>query len=164
MKCQNKQEWENQPENVTTPSQIDSHLKQGAHLQLSFLKKPENRKRWEINYEYSWIQTQHLCEETLKSLGQFILGKKDKEVLTKAFKIMHDIKKVTWMFLDVSPQTTKRKELAIKFRGQKIKKGRIIFQWTIKFMAHWWLLSTLSLKNPPKTLNKPTVKTPGCTH
>lgn len=46
-----------------------------------------------------------------------------------AFKIMHDIKKVARALLDVSPQNTKRRELAIKFTGQKIKKkGKIIFQ------------------------------------
>lgn len=67
-----------------------------------------------------WIQKPPLCEERLKSLGQFILGKKT----TTAFKIMHDIRKVAQVFLDVSPQNTNRRALAIKFRGQKIKKKR----------------------------------------
>lgn len=48
-----------------------------------------------------WIQKPHLYEERLKSLEQFILRKKT-QVLTTAFKIMHDLKEVARVLLDVS--------------------------------------------------------------
>lgn len=79
--------------------------------------------------------------------------KKDKEVLTKAFKLMYDIKKVAWKLLDVPPQTKKGKELAIKFRGQKIKKGRIIFQWTIKFGPLMIIINN-NIKKPSQNIKQ----------
>lgn len=83
-----------------------------------------------------------------------------------AFRIMHDTKKVAQVLLDVSPQNTKGRKLAIKFRGQKIKKkGRIIFQRSTqsdnKVYCPLMAIIKAIIKKIPKTLNKPTGKTPG---
>lgn len=79
MKCENQQEGENQPANVTIPSQGALSPEMQCSSPAVLFLKIENRGICEINNGNGWIQKPYFCEERLKRLGQFISGKKKKQ-------------------------------------------------------------------------------------